>query len=110
MFAYLFGSQAKGTSSVKSDLDIAVFLDHSVKDRFFDIKTNLYLQLSRTLKRNDIDIIIINQCRNIILLNQIITNGQLLYEKNKSARLDYEQKILHSAIDFKSQRKMVMGV
>ena len=108
LFAYLFGSLAQETSSKSSDIDIAVYLNNKVGKHFFDIKVDLYLQLSRALKRNDIDIVIMNQCKNIILLNRIITHGQVIHEKNESIRIDYEQKILHKAIDFKSQRKMAM--
>ncbi len=110
LFSYLFGSLAQEIFSKSSDIDIAVYLNTSVERHCFDIKIDLYLQLSRVLKRNDIDIVIMNQCKNIILLNQIITHGQVLHGKDEAARVDYEQKILHSAIDFKSQRKMAMGV
>ncbi|MBU0464939.1 MAG: nucleotidyltransferase domain-containing protein [Proteobacteria bacterium] len=108
LFAYLFGSLAQKTYSKSSDIDIAVYLNAEVERHFFDIKIDLYLRLSRALKRNDIDIVIMNQCKNIILLNRIITHGQVIHEKNESIRLEYEQKILHSAIDFKTQRKMAM--
>ena len=110
LFAYLFGSYAQGTVSQFSDIDIAVFLKTCCKKKIFDIKINLYLDLSRALKRNDIDLVIMNKCSNIILLNRIITHGLVVYDLNKAERLNYEQKILHSAIDFKTQRQKVMGI
>ena len=110
LFAYLFGSHVQGTASKSSDIDIAVFLKPFLGESFFDIKIDLYMNLSRALKRNDIDLVIMNECSNIILLNRIITHGFVVYDQNKSERLDYEQKILHSAIDFKKQRQMAMGV
>lgn len=110
LFAYLFGSRAGETSSESSDTDIAVYTNNSGSKDYFDIKTDLYLRLSRDLRQNDIDIVIMNQCKNILLLNQIITHGQVFYDKNESDRIDYELKILHRAIDFKAQRKMAMGV
>jgi len=108
LFAYLFGSLALETDSKSSDIDIAVYLKNAVEKHFFDIKIDLYTELSRALKRNDIDIVIMNQCKNIILLNRIITHGEVIYEQNESVRMEYEQKILHRAIDFKTQRKMAM--
>ncbi|MCD6274057.1 MAG: nucleotidyltransferase domain-containing protein [Deltaproteobacteria bacterium] len=110
LFAYLFGSHVQGTASKSSDIDIAVFLKAYLGESFFDIKIDLYMNLSRALKRNDIDLVIMNKCSNIILLNRIITHGFVVYDQNKSERLNYEQKILHSAIDFKQQRQMAMGV
>ncbi|MCA1793550.1 MAG: nucleotidyltransferase domain-containing protein [Desulfobacteraceae bacterium] len=110
LFVYLFGSLARKDHSESSDLDIAVYVEKNIKQDYFDIKSELYLQLSRALKTNQIDIVVMNQCQNLMLLNNIITHGQLIYEKDHSARVDYEQKIFHRAIDFKHQRKMVMGV
>ncbi|MCD6184887.1 MAG: hypothetical protein J7K84_03715 [Deltaproteobacteria bacterium] len=51
-----------------------------------------------------------NKCSNIILIDRIITHGLVVYDLNKAERLNYEQKILRSAIDFKTQRQKVMGI
>lgn len=110
MFVYLFGSRVRQDHSDSSDIDIAVYIDNDVDQEYFDIKSELYLQLSRTLKTNCIDIVVMNQCRNLMLLNNIISHGDLIYEKDQSARIEYEQNIMHRAIDFKYQRKMMMGV
>ncbi len=110
LFAYLFGSHARGSATEKSDIDIAVYLKDQSRQRLFDIKTRLYLELSGALKRNDIDLVIMNTCKNIVLLNCIVTHGVLVYSRDEANVLDYEQKILHTAIDFKYQRQMAMGV
>ena len=110
LFAYLFGSHARGEATPYSDIDIAVFLDPRYQTAFFDIKTDLYLEISRSLKMNDIDIVVLNRCTNIILLDRITRHGIVIYESNQDARLDFEQKVLHTAIDFKYQRKRFMGV
>ncbi|EMS79433.1 DNA polymerase beta domain-containing protein [Desulfotignum phosphitoxidans DSM 13687] len=99
-----------GDATADSDIDIAIFLDPPLQMAFFDIKTALYLEISRSLKMNDIDIVVLNHCKNIILLDRITRHGQVIYESNQDARLDFEQKVLHTAIDFKYQRKRVMGV
>ncbi len=110
VFGYLFGSQAKGLADESSDIDIAIFVNPESKDFFFDIKIDLYMILSRTLKQNNIDIVILNQCKNLILMNEIISHGLLICDTDESLRLNFEQKILHSAIDFKTQRRMAMGI
>lgn len=110
VFGYLFGSQAKGLAHESSDIDIAVFVPPESKDAAFDIKIDLYMDLSRRLKRNNIDIVILNQCKNLILMNEIISHGHLLYDTDESLRQSFEQRILHSAIDFRTQRRLTMGV
>lgn len=110
LFAYLFGSRARGTYSNNSDMDIAVYLKPQHSMQFFDIKTQLYLEISRALKINDIDIVVLNQSKNIMLMDSIIRNGKVLYESDQDARLDFEQQTLHTAIDFQTQRKRIMGV
>ncbi len=110
LFAYLFGSKARGTDSDRSDIDIAVYINPKYENQFFDIKTDLYLAISRKLKTNGIDIVILNQCRNIMLMDQIIASGKLLHQTDQDTRLQYEQQTFHKAFDFKTQRKRVMGV
>lgn len=110
VFGYLFGSQAKGLADESSDIDIAIFVTPESKDASFDIKIELYMNLSRILKRNNIDIVILNQCKNLILMNEIISHGHLICDTDKSLRQLFEQRILHSAIDFKTQRRMTMGI
>jgi len=110
LFAYLFGSHAQGSVSMNSDIDIAVFFKDDVEESLFNKKIDLYLQLSRTLERDDIDVIIMNNFKNIIILHNIVSHGVVVYCEDEDKRLDYEQRIIHSAIDFKTQRYMAMGI
>lgn len=110
IFAYVFGSRAANEHSELSDLDIAVYLEKTSKNSEFDIKIDLYTQINRTLKINDIDIVIMNRCKNIVLLHQVTTQGRVLCDHNPDFRNRYEQKVLHSALDFLSHRNAVMGI
>lgn len=110
LFAYLFGSRIREKAPESGDIDIAVYLNPDGSDAFFDIKMQLYLSLSRALERNDIDIVVMNRCKNLMLLYAIIGEGLVIVDRDTDLRLDYEQKILHRALDFKEQRKRVMGV
>lgn len=104
---YLFGSTASGEATSKSDLDIAVLL--SGHQYFPGLRFRLYADFSRVLKRNDIDIVILNTSTNLILQDDIIRHGVLLYDGNVDAREAYESKTLHMGIDFRRQRYMAMG-
>ncbi|THB81652.1 MAG: nucleotidyltransferase domain-containing protein [Desulfobacteraceae bacterium] len=110
LFAYLFGSHAEQAATTLSDIDIAVYLAEEDKSRAFVLKTDIYVQLSKALKQNKIDVVILNHCSNIILLDRIISTGVLILDTATPLREDYEQRALHKAIDFKTQRKMAMDI
>ncbi len=105
-FAYLFGSEARGDKTPLSDLDIAIYMKEYSGDRVLSI----HADLARALKRSDIDLVILNRTRNLLLLEDIIRNGQLVYEKDHDLCVDFELRTIHLAIDFRTQRKAVMGI
>lgn len=110
LFAYLFGSAARNDSRPLSDIDIAVFLHKGEKGTYFDLKLAIHADICRVLKRNDIDVVILNIATNIMLLDEIIRHGVVLFDGDRDFREVFEYKILHQAIDFKEQRKAVVGV
>ena len=110
LFAYLFGSVAKGDVSFLSDIDIAIYLSEVDPGAFFDIKLSLHADLCRALKRNDVDLVILNTAANNMLIEDIIRYGVVIYDCDTDAREGYEVMALHRAIDFKTQRLAVMGV
>jgi len=108
VFAYIFGSLAKGKLSKLSDMDFAFYVNPV--DDLFDLKLALYADCSRLLNRNDVDIVVLNELKNLILADEIITRGVLIYDAEPNRRINYEIRIHHQAIDFKHQRKMLVGV
>ncbi len=65
VFSYLFGSVAEGKAGPLSDIDIAVFLKPFKLESILPLHT----ALCRALKRDEIDLLVLNQTRNIILRN-----------------------------------------
>ena len=76
----------------------------------FSKKMEIYAACSKALQRNDIDVIILNTAKNIIVLDEIVRTGVLLLDRSLEQRLHFEQKVIHQAIDFKSQRYALLGV
>lgn len=107
---YLFGSTASGVTSLSSDIDIAVLAHTSDTAGSGTLKLNLYADLCRKLKRNDIDLVMLNINGNLMLNDEIVRNGRILYSRNNEMREAFEQKVLHRAMDFKFQRHYAMGV
>ncbi|MDD2733768.1 MAG: nucleotidyltransferase domain-containing protein [Desulfuromonadaceae bacterium] len=107
---YLFGSTAKGMTSPSSDIDIALLLHNTDKTSGAALKFSLYADLCRALKRNDVDIVLLNTSGNLILNDEIIRHGKVLYSTDDKAREAFELSVLHSSTDFKHQRRYAMGV
>jgi len=108
--AYLFGSTAKSVTSPSSDIDIAVLMRNSDKKNGSALKFRLYADLCRKLKRNDIDLVLLNLSGNLILNDEIVRHGKVLYTTDDEAREEFELNVLHRCADFKFQRRYAMGV
>ena len=98
-FAYIFGSYATGEQSSLSDIDIAIYLE---KQSNFDFNKLLlfHSDCCRSLKRNDIDILVLNTTKNLILMKDIIAKGKIIYNINQELLDDFEVKTLHAVHDF----------
>lgn len=104
-FAYLFGSLPAGLSGVLSDIDIAVYFS---QEPSLEEELGLHLFLSRELKTDRIDLLVLNTTKKIVLMDEIIRKGILVYEKTPSLREAFELRILHEAIDSKEHRRPIL--
>lgn len=117
-FAYLFGSSVIDDYKYEGDIDVAVFLQNeylgrqtgSLKQFIFDLKLRLHADIVRALKRNDIDLVVLNILRNYYLEDDVIRKGVVIYGSEHPYRAEYEVKALHQIIEFKERRKKLMGV
>lgn len=107
LFAYLFGSYVTGKVTESSDIDIALYLEKKRPE--LDDYLSLHLKLSRALGTDKIDLLIINNTKNIILLDSIVRHGIVIYDSDSERRKLFELHAIHSAIDFREQRKAVIG-
>ncbi|MBU1179666.1 nucleotidyltransferase domain-containing protein [Patescibacteria group bacterium] len=97
--AYFFGSRANGKAGPLSDYDFAVFIDGKDKKIFFDIRFSLMDKISRLLKTDNVDIVVLNLAESPELKYNIIKEGKLIYEK-ELFRVIVEPKILNEYFDF----------
>ena len=109
LFAYVFGSLGTDRATPQSDVDIAVYLDPDAGRDSFDTRLLLYGELSRAMKRDRIDLVVLNTARNMVLLYDILTRGTLVYDRAPELRKNWEQQTLHMAIDFVEHRRRYMG-
>lgn len=98
---YLFGSRARQEYGPLSDYDFAVYFDTKDKNRMYDIKFELFDRLSRLLKTDKIDIVILNLTEAPELKYLIIKEGRLIFER-KPFKVIVEPDILNGYFDFQS--------
>ena len=100
-FAYLFGSQAKGTAGSLSDIDIAVYFDKEVDaTEHFDLKLDVLGEITDLYKTDEIDLIVLNEAPPL-LAHRILKEGLLIFSDDDKIRLAYEVKAVLKYLDWK---------
>ena len=101
---YFFGSRSEGKEGPLSDYDFAFYLDEKDKKKISEIQFELMDKISRVLKTDKIDIVMINLVESPELKYNIIKDGKLIYEKEPFKVL-IEPQILNEYFDFKLSLK-----
>ena len=98
ILAYLFGSTVRGDAGRLSDVDIGVMLDEklSKKDRF-DLELKMMGEIAILIKKNKIDLIVLNEAP-LLLAYNIIKSGTIL-KSDETDRVKFETKILSMYMD-----------
>ncbi len=97
---YLFGSRARGESGPLSDFDLAFYVDEKDKKKIFDLKLKLMDKISRSLKTDKVDVVMLNATESPEMKYNIIKEGNLIYCKEPYKVL-VEPKILNEYFDFR---------
>lgn len=100
ILAYLFGSTVRGDAGRLSDVDIGVLLDEKIpkKDRF-DLELKLISDIAILIKKNKIDLIILNDAP--LLLEYNIIKSGIILKSDEAERVKFETKILSMYLDEK---------
>jgi predicted nucleotidyltransferase len=107
LFAYLFGSYAKGTQDEKSDIDIAVYLkNQSILEKDPLYPSRLAIKIENTLeKKKIVDVRILNGST-LRFRSQVLRYGKLLQSKDEKKRIEFETSSLLQYYDFKPHLEM----
>ena len=89
IFAYLFGSRAKGESNRLSDIDLAALIDRKTsRSERFDIRLRLINDLS-AIAGTKVDLIVMNDIP-VQLAYEVIKHGKVILCKDRNAMIDSE--------------------
>ncbi len=82
-----------------SDIDLALYLNNE-SDFSFTKLLLFHVEYCRSLQRNAIDIIVHNTTNNLILLNEIITKGKIIYNTHQNLLDEFEVNTRYRVHDF----------
>ena len=105
LFAYLFGSYAKGTQDKKSDIDIAIYLrDTSLLEIDPLYPSRLAIKIEKVLvEKRTVDVRVLNDST-LRFESQVLRYGKLLHSKDEKKRIEFETFSLAHYYDFKPVR------
>lgn len=100
LFAYLYGSHAKGEPHPFSDLDIAVFIDSKKKYADLNLEISFSLRLDELLNhRYSTEIRKINNLP-LTVVGEILKYAHVIYCRDETKRVEYETQSRLAYFDF----------
>jgi predicted nucleotidyltransferase len=100
VLAYFFGSKARGDDNEMSDYDFAFYVTEKDPQKRFEIRLNIIQKISSILRTDNVDVVILNDCKSSELKYQIINEGKLLYDK-EPYKVIVEPQIQNEYFDFR---------
>ena len=97
VFAYLFGSLAKGKPTPLSDVDIAIFLTDGID--VAETKLEILGRLVDILQTDEIDLVVLNTA-SLPLINNILKYHKLIVDKKPFERHIFESLMMRKYFDF----------
>jgi predicted nucleotidyltransferase len=91
VFAYLFGSVARGDARSTSDLDVAIMFDETPPSTLEALPTNLALKLG-TIAGVPVDLVVLNRAPPD-LAKRVLRDGILVLDRDRSRRLAFEVRV-----------------
>jgi predicted nucleotidyltransferase len=107
--AYIFGSVITGRSRPDSDVDIAVLVsDRVMRGDAFRYRLDLMTSLMRILRRDDVDLILLNQAP-ALLAHRVLKKGKLIFERSASARVAFQVRTVNRYFDTLPMRNLYLN-
>jgi predicted nucleotidyltransferase len=100
LFAYLYGSYARGAVHPFSDLDIAAYVEGIDKRSCLDVELSLGLLIEGRIGHGvPSDVRVLNYLP-LVLKGNILTEGELIYSRSEERRIEFESQVRRFYFDF----------
>jgi len=107
--AYIFGSVASATQRPDSDVDIALLVsDKVMRGDAFQYRLNAMTDLMGILKRDDVDLTLLNQA-SPLLAHRVLSKGKLILERSASARVAFQVRAVNRYLDTQPMRNIYLS-
>jgi hypothetical protein len=103
VFGYIFGSYGKYRISLLSDVDIAVYMDDRIEDRF-NKRLDLINVVTNILKTDEVDLVVLNDAP-LSMVFQVLKTKRLLFSKDETRRIEFEVRTIKTYLDTEILRK-----
>ena len=100
LFAYLYGSYAKGLSHPFSDLDIGIFVEGLDRKACLDLELSLALRIDEKLDHTaQSEVRVLNHLP-LVVKGRILADSQLIYSRAEDKRIEFETQVRAAYFDF----------
>jgi hypothetical protein len=106
--AYLFGSRGRGDATPKSDIDLGILLRREPAPALRGIAGTLAGQLEDSLGL-EVDAVVLNTAPPD-LVHRVLRDGQILLDRDRSARIRFEVRSRNAYFDLAPLRRMYRRV
>src|SRR5438067_1351711 len=107
--AYVFGSVVRGRARPDSDVDIGVLVSPKIMRRDpLRYRLELMRLVSIVLKRNDVDLILLNESPPL-LAHRLLKTGKLIFERSASARVAFQVRTVNRYLDTVPMRNLYLA-
>jgi predicted nucleotidyltransferase len=100
LFAYLYGSYARGSIDFARDIDVAVYLRSSDVKGYIKKEEELTIELVTKIHRDGIDLRILNVLP-LLLQYNILKDGMPIFVRDDKERVDFETKVMNRFFELK---------
>ncbi len=100
VLAYLFGSEARGTSHKESDVDIGILFDKKICSKNYLEKEGMLIGFfSKFFPKKEINIVNLN-VSSPLLKQVVVLEGNLLYQRNSVDKILFQIRTLREYEDY----------
>jgi uncharacterized protein len=100
LFAYLYGSHAKGKAHPFSDLDVGVYVEELERKACLELELSLSLKIDEMLNHHvDSEVRVLNHLP-LTVKGKILMDGKLVYTRDENRRIQFETQVRLAYFDF----------